>query len=72
VTGSNRDYILVGSDSGRLNILEFNAEKNCFEKVHEETYGRSGCRRIVPGQFLASDPKGSLPLFWSHHWQEEQ
>jgi hypothetical protein len=23
-----------------------------------ETFGKSGCRRIVPGQFLATDPKG--------------
>lgn len=27
-------------------------------QVHQETFGKSGCRRIVPGQFLAVDPKG--------------
>lgn len=27
-------------------------------QVHQETFGRSGCRRIVPGQYLACDPKG--------------
>lgn len=27
-------------------------------QVHEETYGKSGVRRIVPGQYLAVDPKG--------------
>eukprot|EP01127_Copromyxa_protea_P000185 TRINITY_DN10178_c0_g1_i1.p1 TRINITY_DN10178_c0_g1~~TRINITY_DN10178_c0_g1_i1.p1 ORF type:complete len:1210 (+),score=264.17 TRINITY_DN10178_c0_g1_i1:41-3631(+) len=58
LTGSTRDYILVGSDSGRLDVLEFNAEQNRFDKIHEETFGRTGCRRIVPGQFLAADPKG--------------
>lgn len=26
--------------------------------MHEETFGRSGCRRIVPGQYLGIDPKG--------------
>ncbi len=26
--------------------------------MHQETYGKTGCRRVVPGQFLASDPKG--------------
>jgi splicing factor 3B subunit 3 len=26
--------------------------------VHQETYGKSGARRIVPGQYLAVDPKG--------------
>ena len=27
-------------------------------KVHQETFGKSGCRRIVPGQLMAVDPKG--------------
>jgi len=55
---SSADYIVVGSDSGRIVILEYNANKNMFEKVHQETFGKSGCRRIVPGQYLAIDPKG--------------
>jgi len=58
LTGSQKDYIVVGSDSGRIVILEYNKEKNMFEKVHQETFGKSGCRRIVPGQYLAVDPKG--------------
>ena len=52
------DYIIVGSDSGRISILEYNPSKNCFDRVHMETFGKSGCRRIVPGQYLAIDPKG--------------
>ncbi|TPX70379.1 hypothetical protein SpCBS45565_g01800 [Spizellomyces sp. 'palustris'] len=58
LTGSSKDYIVVGSDSGRIVILEYNPAKNTFDRVHEETYGKSGCRRIVPGQYLAADPKG--------------
>lgn len=58
VAGGTKDYLAVGSDSGRLNILEFDAERNRWVKVHEETYGKSGCRRTVPGQYLAMDPKG--------------
>lgn len=58
LTGSQKDYIVVGSDSGRIVILEYNKEKNVFDKVHQETFGKSGCRRIVPGQYLAIDPKG--------------
>lgn len=49
---------MVGSDSGRIVILEYHPSKNMFEKIHQETFGKSGCRRIVPGQFLAVDPKG--------------
>jgi splicing factor 3B subunit 3 len=56
------DYIAVGSDSGRVVILEFNAEKRCFERIHQETYGKTGCRRIVPGQYLAADPRGRAIL----------
>ncbi|KAJ6482039.1 mono-functional DNA-alkylating methyl methanesulfonate N-term-domain-containing protein [Mycena vitilis] len=56
--GKTKDYIVVGSDSGRLSILEFSESTNEFVKLHQETFGKSGARRIVPGQFLATDPKG--------------
>ncbi|QDZ20127.1 subunit 3 of splicing factor 3B [Chloropicon primus] len=56
--GSNRDHIVVGSDSGRIVILTFDGKTRRFKKVHQETYGKTGCRRIVPGQYLAYDPKG--------------
>jgi splicing factor 3B subunit 3 len=49
---------VVGADSGKITILEFSVERNQFEKVHQETFGKTGCRRIVPGQFLAIEPKG--------------
>lgn len=58
LTGGTKDYIVVGSDSGRISILEYNPEKSTIDRVHCETFGKSGCRRIVPGQFLANDPKG--------------
>lgn len=58
LTGAQKDYIVVGSDSGRIVILEYNKEKNTLDKIHQETFGKSGCRRIVPGQYLAIDPKG--------------
>ncbi|KAI8837822.1 splicing factor 3B subunit 3-like protein [Chytridium lagenaria] len=35
---------------------------NVFNRVHMETYGKSGCRRIVPGQYLAADPRGRAVL----------
>ena len=52
------DYIIVGSDSGRVVILDYDPKTSSFDKVPEETVGRSGARRIVPGQYLATDPKG--------------
>jgi len=65
--GSHEDYIIVGSESGRIVILKVVGSSSGrdaapsayrFQKVHQETYGRSGNRRIVPGEYLAVDPKG--------------
>lgn len=53
---------MIGSDSGKISILEFVPERNAFAKVHEETFGRSGARRIVPGQYLAVDPAGRAAM----------
>jgi len=58
LTGGNRDYIVIGSDSGKIVILEYSVDKQCFERVHAETYGKTGVRRIVPGQYVAADPRG--------------
>lgn len=56
--GGTRDYLVVGSDSGRIVILEFDTSRGAFSRLHAETFGKSGCRRIVPGEFLAADPRG--------------
>ncbi|KAJ3272626.1 Splicing factor 3B subunit 3 [Terramyces sp. JEL0728] len=56
LTGSSKDFIVIGSDSGRIVVLEYADGR--FNKLHQETFGKSGCRRAVPGQYLASDPKG--------------
>jgi splicing factor 3B subunit 3 len=56
--GGQQDYVIAGSDSGRIVILQYSKEKNAFVKIHQETFGKSGSRRIVPGQYLAVDPKG--------------
>ena len=56
--GTPTDYVVVGSDSGRIVILTYSEPKRAFVKVHQATFGRSGCRRIVPGQFVACDPAG--------------
>ncbi|KAG6877888.1 pre-mRNA-splicing factor rse1 [Termitomyces sp. T159_Od127] len=58
LTGGTKDYAIVGSDSGRIIILDYDPKTSTFVKLHQETYGKSGARRIVPGQYLATDPKG--------------
>ena len=58
LTGANRDFVVVGSDSGKISVLEFVDASSEFKVVHCEVYGKTGCSRIVPGQYLACDPKG--------------
>ncbi|KAI1178303.1 Pre-mRNA-splicing factor rse-1 [Nemania sp. FL0916] len=58
LAGSTKDYIIVASDSGRIAIFEFLPARNNFSRIHLETFGKSGVRRVVPGQYLAADPKG--------------
>ena len=54
--GGSHDYLVISSDSGRIVIAEW--VKGAWTKVQEETYGRTGCRRVIPGQFLAADLHG--------------
>jgi len=59
------DYIIVGSDSGRITILEYLPAQKRFQRLHLETFGKSGVRRVIPGQYLACDPKGRACLIAS-------
>eukprot|EP00917_Polyrhabdina_sp_WS-2016_P013711 GHVP01030037.1.p1 GENE.GHVP01030037.1~~GHVP01030037.1.p1 ORF type:complete len:1239 (+),score=229.74 GHVP01030037.1:2261-5977(+) len=52
------DFIAVGSDSGKVTILKFDPKKLKFEKVHSECFGKAGVRRVVPGRYIAADPRG--------------
>jgi len=58
IPGTPTDQLIVSSDSGRLAMLNYDATKNTFKRIHLETFGKSGIRRTVPGQYLASDPRG--------------
>lgn len=58
LAGANKDYVVIGSDSGKITIVEYDPLINDWKTVHCETFGKTGCRRIVPGQYLAADPKG--------------
>jgi len=59
------DYIIITSDSGRITIVEFLPAQNKFNRLHLETFGKSGVRRVIPGQYLAVDPKGRACLIAS-------
>jgi len=56
LAGQSKDCLVVSSDSGRLSFLS--VHNGAFKREACETYGKWSMRRVVPGQFLASDPKG--------------
>jgi splicing factor 3B subunit 3 len=58
LVGATVDHLVIGSDSGKVVILQYDVRQKVFTKVHEEAFGRSGCRRVVPGEYIAMDPKG--------------
>ncbi|KAF2194857.1 hypothetical protein K469DRAFT_546523 [Zopfia rhizophila CBS 207.26] len=75
LAGATKDLIIVSSDSGRIITLEYipdgeedllNGEKKHvvkhFKTIHFETFGKSGVRRVIPGQYLAADPKGRAAM----------
>ena len=45
--------------------MEYLPDKNTLVQIHCETYGKSGVRRVVPGQYIAVDPKGRACLIAS-------
>ncbi|KAI1852848.1 hypothetical protein JX266_002389 [Neoarthrinium moseri] len=60
--GTTKDYIILTADSGSIAVVEFVAAQRRFSRVQLETFGKSGVRRVVPGQYLAADPKGRACL----------
>ncbi|KAL7901019.1 CPSF A subunit region domain-containing protein [Trichoderma sp. SZMC 28014] len=62
LAGSNKDYLILATDSGRITIIEYLPRENRFSRLHLETFGKSGVRRVIPGEYLACDPKGRACL----------
>lgn len=54
--GEKRDLIIVGSDSGNVSVLDLQGAQ--AKILHCPAFGKTGCRRGVPGQYLAKDPRG--------------
>lgn len=48
----------MASDSGSIVVLQYCAAESRFVTIQNEIFGKTGIRRIVPGQYLACDPKG--------------
>jgi hypothetical protein len=61
LTGAQRDYVIVGSDSGRIVILDYNKDKNTFVKVGG-TVEQQGCRTVQQCGMLASSSSGDMSI----------
>ena len=57
LTGATKDYLVVGSDSGRLVILEYSPDRNRFDKVHQVTFGITARRRHCLGAPRVTGPR---------------
>eukprot|EP00948_MAST-09A_sp_MAST-9A-sp1_P002971 g2971.t1 len=66
--GEKMDYLVVTSDSGYIVILKCTPHAHDLQRfvvVHSECFGKTGCRRIVPGQYLTADPNGRAIMIGS-------
>lgn len=76
-SGTKHDVLVVGSDSGRFSILDFEkcgvatfgkggVESSVLPDIlHCPTHGKSGVRRDSPGQYIACDPCGRAIMITS-------
>lgn len=58
--GEEQDYLAVTSDAGTVSLLDLC--KQYPTTVAMDSFGKTGIRRAVPGQYLAADPKGRALL----------
>ncbi|KAJ2235397.1 pre-mRNA-splicing factor rse1 [Coemansia sp. RSA 1722] len=58
VTGGSKDYIVMGADTGAACLMEYDFKNRRFKVVQYHEFGRTGLRRLVAGQYVATDPKG--------------
>ena len=58
LAGANRDYLVVGSDSGRVVFLQFNKEKNAFVKGKPGDVREDGMSTRRAGTVFVRRPKG--------------
>ncbi|KAF1775308.1 WD40-repeat-containing domain [Phytophthora cactorum] len=59
---AGRLEVVISTQVFGIVVLEVNPTSSRFEARQSETYGKTGCRRITPGQYLAADPKGRAVL----------
>lgn len=57
-TSFSKDLILLTSDSGMLTIIEYDLFDNKFISITNESFYKTGIRRLSPCSYISVDPKG--------------
>jgi len=56
--GNTHDHLIVSDDGGSIAVLEYRAQDATWTRLQCEVFGKTGLRRLVPGEYLVADPKG--------------
>lgn len=59
VLNSNKNFINCGSNSGGISFLKYSTN-DTWINIFTHFFGRSGCRRVVPGYYICNDFKGRV------------
>ena len=51
-----KDLLVLTSDSGCLTILEFDLSSGLFKAIVNHQFGKVGCIKEIPGQYLQISP----------------
>lgn len=54
--GTQQDYLVITSDSGKIVIAEYQQERLQFIPIIQEPHSKNGLRRLNPGEYLDVDP----------------
>lgn len=54
--GSQKDFLAIASDSGKMVVAEYNPDKEQFVPVVQEPHSKNGVTRLNPGAYLCVDP----------------
>lgn len=56
ITGTQKDLLIITSDSGKIVVAEFEVESSKFVPIVQEPHSKNGLRRVTPGEYLCVDP----------------
>lgn len=60
--GSQKDLLVIASDSGKLSVAEWKDEAQQFIPLYQEPHSKTGMRRTTPGEYLCVDPQNRAIL----------